>query len=155
MESASPLETKFAESKRVEELVRLMEEDRLGYRLERFVAQQRDELSKGLTADAFSLTPPQGLSYKDLAERLKMYDAEVLPYMEFFAVGTPVCHNRGCCWRIIQTAPATADLCAQKWAKREDRVFARGTSSNQAVRRSTLSAVAMTTFCKWVLASPI
>ena len=48
-------------------------------------------------------------------------------------------------WRIGQATRA---------AKREVRVVARGIAWNQAARRSRLSAAAVATCCRWVLAKP-
>jgi hypothetical protein len=69
---------------RLDALIHLLEEDRIGYRLERFVAKEREELVQILTSETFSIS---NLQSPDLIGRVKEYDATMLPYLEFFAVG--------------------------------------------------------------------
>lgn len=72
-------------ARRLDRLVRLLEDDRLGYRLERYVAGVREELTATLSGEEFSVAPQPGLT---LFETVEAYDRAVLPYVEFFAVGS-------------------------------------------------------------------
>src|SRR2546423_15564757 len=73
-----------------------------------------------------------------------------------YAHGTasPVCPS---CTMVILVANCWSGQAASsiKAAKGEGRVWARGTPPNQETKRTTLSATAMRTCCRWVLAWPM
>lgn len=74
-------------TQRLERLVELLEGDRLGYRLERFVSEEREKLAQALSSDNFDIAPTTGVKAQDQCNRLLEYEAAIAPYLEFFAVG--------------------------------------------------------------------
>ena len=87
----------------LEQLIDLLEKDRLGYRLERFVAAERERFVEALTTEEFGTsanTAPK--TWAEMFDRVQVYDALVLPYVEFFAVG--------CAYSGLESAPIWTDF---------------------------------------------
>lgn len=83
------------EQARLEALIDMIEADRVGLRLDRFVGIEREALAARLSEEQFNLTMQQTFRWPELFDRVQLYDAVILPYVEFFAVGctyTPVEH---------------------------------------------------------------
>ena len=73
------------------------------------------------------------------------------PVVTFRRLAQP---GMSCCWRTSYEGTA-AERRPIKSANADVRVTARGSSSIQANTRSTLSAIAVRRFCRWVFACPI
>jgi hypothetical protein len=84
---------------RMDTLTDIIESDRAGVRLDRFVMSEREELAACLAADEFTLTLPDGVQWDGLFERVQRYDAVTLPYIDFFATGCAYTNpNHGQAW---------------------------------------------------------